>query len=177
MGKENFPPSLKGYGGEFPFGRAVESNTFKDFGGIKVDRLLPEDRALVEALKTDLLRSSQAMNIRATGGPGTATEIAAGRKANDAGRLLANQAIPIIAGLVGGAPAAIAGQVSTNVVNRALMESGTKGQQILARLLQNPEYMAQVLEKAKRSQIQMDYSKRVGGAAGTGAAGTMGEFR
>jgi hypothetical protein len=171
MGAENVPPSLKGYGGELPFGRVVESNTFKQFGSKKIDLLLPEDRALVEALKTDLLRSSQAMNVRAMGGPGTATEIASGMRTDNPARVLANQAAAGIGGMVGGVPGAITGQLATNIVNRALMHSSDKGQEILVRLLQNPEYMATVLEKARRTQKQMDIAKRFGGAAGTGATG------
>ena len=171
MGSENVPASLKGYGGELPFGRVVESNTFKQLGSKKIDLLLAEDRALVEALKTDLLRSSQAMNMRATGGPGTATEIAAGMRADNFAKAVANQAGAGISGMLGGVPEVVAAQLATSVVNRALMQSNEKGQQILVRLLQNPEYMATVLEKARRTQKQMDIAKRFGGAAGTGATG------
>lgn len=171
MGKENVPASLKGYGGELPFGRTVESSTFKQFGSQNFDQLLPEDRALVEAIKSDLLRSSQAMNVRATGGPGTATEIALGNRTDNPARVFANQAAAGVGGMVGGVPGAVAAQLGTNLVNKAFMQSSEKGQQILARLLQNPKYMAAVLEKARLSQKQMDIAKRFGGASGTGATG------
>ena len=165
----NVPASLKGYGGELPFGRAVETASQKQFGSKTIDQLTPQDRQLVEALKNDLFRSSQAMNMRATGGPGTATEMAASNRAGDLSRVLANQAATGVGAMIGGLPGAAVGQLTGSVVGKALMQSGQKGQEILARLLQDPQAMAAVLEKARRSQAQLQAAKRAGVVAGSAA--------
>ena len=169
MAEGNVPASLKGYGGELPFGRAVETASQKQIGSKTIDQLTPQDRQLVEALKQDLFRTSQAMNMRATGGPGTATEMAAGSRAGDLSRALANQAATGVGALIGGVPGAAAGQLTSSVVGKALMQSGQKGQEILARLLQDPQAMAAVLEKARRSQAQLQAAKRAGVVAGSAA--------
>jgi hypothetical protein len=160
---------LKGYGGELPFGRAVETASQKQFGSKTIDQLTQPDRQLVEALKQDLFRSSQAMNMRATGGPGTATEMAASTRAGDLSRVLANQAATGVGAMIGGLPGAAVGQLTGSVVGKALMQSGQKGQEILARLLQDPQAMAAVLEKARRSQAQLQAAKRAGVVAGSAA--------
>jgi len=169
MAEGNVPASLKGYGGELPFGRAVETASQKQFGIKTIDQLTPQDRQLVEALKQDLFRSSQAMNMRATGGPGTATEMAASTRAGDLSRVLANQAATGVGAMIGGLPGAAVGQLTGSVVGKALMQSGQKGQEILARLLQDPQAMAAVLEKARRSQAQLQAAKRAGVVAGSAA--------
>ena len=169
MAEGNVPASLKGYGGELPFGRAVETASQKQFGSKTIDQLTQPDRQLVEALKQDLFRSSQAMNMRATGGPGTATEMAASNRAGDLSRVLANQAATGVGAMIGGLPGAAVGQLTGSVVGKALMQSGQKGQEILARLLQDPQAMAAVLEKARRSQAQLQAAKRAGVVAGSAA--------
>jgi hypothetical protein len=169
MAEGNVPASLKGYGGELPFGRAVETASQKQFGSKTIDQLTQPDRQLVEALKQDLFRSSQAMNMRATGGPGTATEMAASTRAGDLSRVLANQAATGVGAMIGGLPGAAVGQLTGSVVGKALMQSGQKGQEILARLLQDPQAMAAVLEKAQRSQAQLQAAKRAGVVAGSAA--------
>jgi hypothetical protein len=169
MAEGNVPASLKGYGGELPFGRAVETASQKQFGSKTIDQLTPQDRQLVEALKQDLFRSSQAMNMRATGGPGTATEMAASTRAGDLSRVLANQAATGVGAMIGGLPGAAVAQLTGSVVGKALMQSGQKGQEILARLLQDPQAMAAVLEKARRSQAQLQAAKRAGVVAGSAA--------
>lgn len=169
MAEGNVPASLKGYGGELPFGRAVETASQKQFGSKTIDQLTPQDRQLVEALKQDLFRSSQAMNMRATGGPGTATEMAASTRAGDLSRVLANQAATGVGAMIGGLPGAAVSQLTGSVVGKALMQSGQKGQEILARLLQDPQAMAAVLEKARRSQAQLQAAKRAGVVAGSAA--------
>jgi len=169
MAEGNVPASLKGYGGELPFGRAVETASQKQLGSKTIDQLTQPDRQLVEALKNDLFRSSQAMNMRATGGPGTATEMAASTRAGDLSRVLANQAATGVGAMIGGLPGAAVGQLTGSVVGKALMQSGQKGQEILARLLQDPQAMAAVLEKARRSQAQLQAAKRAGVVAGSAA--------
>jgi len=169
MAEGNVPASLKGYGGELPFGRAVETASQKQLGSKTIDQLTQPDRQLVEALKQDLFRTSQAMNMRATGGPGTATEMAASTRAGDLSRALANQAATGMGAMIGGVPGAAVGQLTSSVVGKALMQSGQKGQEILARLLQDPQAMAAVLEKARRSQAQLQAAKRAGVVAGSAA--------
>jgi hypothetical protein len=169
MSEENVPPQLKGLSGEIPFGRTVETASQKQFGSKTIDQLTPQDRQLVEALKNDLFRSSQAMNMRATGGPGTATELNAASRAGESARGFLNQATSGLGAMVGGMPGAAVAQLTGGMVGKAMMESGRKGEEILARLLQDPQAMAAVLEKARRSQAQLQAAKRAGVVAGSAA--------
>lgn len=169
MAEENVPPQLKAYSGEIPFGRIVETAAQKQIGSKTIDQLTPQDRQLVETLKNDLFRSSQAMNMRATGGPGTASELNAANQAGKSAAAFANQATSGLGAMVGGVPGALMAQVTNGMVAKALMQSGQKGQEILARLLQDPQAMAAVLEKARRSQAQLQAAKRAGVVAGSAA--------
>ena len=109
------------------------------------------------------------MNMRATGGPGTATELNAASRAGESARGFLNQATSGLGGMVGGMPGAAVAQLTGGMVGKALMESGRKGEEILARLLQDPQAMAAVLEKARRSQAQLQAAKRAGVVAGSAA--------
>jgi len=169
MSEENIPTQLTGLRGELPFGRTIELAAQKQVGSKTIDQLTPQDRQLVEALKNDLFRTSQAMNMRATGGPGTAAELAMSKRAGDLSGTFANQAATGMGAMIGGVPGAAVGQLTSSIVGRALMQQGQKGQEILARLLQDPQAMAAVLEKARRSQAQLQAAKRAGVVAGSAA--------
>ena len=161
------PPSLSGKTGETTLSRAVNKYALKDFGAKTIDQLTPENRQLIEALKDDLARTAGAMNARATGGPGTAQYLAAQSRAKG----LAAQLAKTGAGVVAGGPAGgIAANVASDLVSTALARSGEEGAQILARLLQDPRYMAAMLEKARQSQRQLNVASQVGAGAAGGAA-------
>jgi hypothetical protein len=50
-------------------------------------------------------------------------------------------------------------------------QAAGKNAEILARLLQNPQYMAEMLQKAKQTQLILDIEKRLGaGAAGAASS-------
>jgi hypothetical protein len=95
--------------------------------------------------------------------------MAASTRAGDLSRVLANQAATGVGAMIGGLPGAAVAQLTGSVVGKALMQSGQKGQEILARLLQDPQAMAAVLEKARRSQAQLQAAKRAGVVAGSAA--------
>jgi len=163
------PPALSGKTGEQTLSRAVNKYALKDFGAKTIDQLTPEARRIIEALKDDLARTAAGMNARATGGPGTAQYLAAQGRAKG----LASQLVRTGAGAVAGGPiGGIAANVAGDLVSTALARSGDEGAQILARLLQDPRYMAAMLEKAKRSQTQLNVAGQLGagGAAGGSAA-------
>jgi len=161
------PPALSGKTGETTLSRAVNKYALKDFGAKTIDQLTPENRQLIEALKDDLARTAGAMNARATGGPGTAQYLAAQSRAKG----LAAQLAKTGAGVVAGGPAGgIAANVASDLVSTALARSGEEGAQILARLLQDPRYMAAMLEKARQSQKQLNVASQVGAGAAGGAA-------
>lgn len=161
------PPSLSGKTGETTLSRIVNKYALKDFGAKTIDQLTPENRQLIEALKDDLARTAGAMNARATGGPGTAQYLAAQSRAKG----LAAQLAKTGAGVVAGGPAGgIAANVASDLVSTALARSGEEGAQILARLLQDPRYMAAMLEKARQSQRQLNVASQVGAGAAGGAA-------
>ena len=161
------PPALSGKTGETTLSRAVNKYALKDFGAKTIDQLTPENRQLIEALKDDLARTAGAMNARATGGPGTAQYLAAQSRAKG----LAAQLAKTGAGVVAGGPAGgIAANVASDLISTALARSGEEGAQILARLLQDPRYMAAMLEKARQSQKQLNVASQVGAGAAGGAA-------
>lgn len=163
------PPALSGKTGEQTLSRVVNKYALKNFGAKTIDQLTPDNRRLIEALKDDLARTAGAMNARATGGPGTAQYLAAQGRAKG----LASQLVRTGAGAVAGGPiGGIAANVAGDLVSTALARSGDEGAQILARLLQDPRYMAAMLEKAKKSQTQLNVAGQLGagGAAGGSSA-------
>ena len=163
------PPALSGKTGEQTLSRAVNKYALEDFGAKTIDQLTPEARRIIEALKDDLARTAAGMNARATGGPGTAQYLAAQGRAKG----LASQLVRTGAGAVAGGPVGgIAANVAGDLVSTALARSGEEGAQILARLLQDPRYLAAMLEKARLSQTQLNVAGRLGagGAAGGSAA-------
>lgn len=160
------PASLSGQTGELTLGRAVEDLTKKQFGTKMIDLLTQEARQSIEQMKQDLMRTGQGMNARATGGSPTATYQAARGQAND----LASQLAGYTGAAAGGAMAGNVGAAIGGTVGKAMTgQSGLKNQEILARLLQNPEYMAEMLKKAKQSQLLLDISKRLGAGSANAA--------
>ena len=163
------PPALSGKTGEQTLSRAVNKYALENFGAKTIDQLTPEARRLIDALKDDLARTAAGMNARATGGPGTAQYLAAQGRAKG----LASQLVRTGAGALAGGPVGgIAANVAGDLVSTALARSGDEGAQILARLLQDPRYLAAMLEKARKSQTQLNVSGQLGagGAAGGSAA-------
>ena len=158
------PSSLSGQTGELTLGRAVDDLTRQQFGSKNVDLLMPEARQSVERMKQDLMRTAQAMNARATGGSPTATYQAARGQAND----LASQLAGYTGAAAGGAVAGNLGAAVGGAAGRGMTgEAARKNAEILATLLQNPQYMADMLQKAKQSQMLLDIAKRTGTGAAT----------
>jgi hypothetical protein len=162
------PASLSGQTGELTLGRAVEDLTNREFGSKTVDLLTPQTRQSVEQIKQDLMRTAQGMNARATGGSPTATYQAARGQANDLAGQLAGYTGAAAGGVVGGnIGAVVGGAAGRGMANQA----AGKNAEILARLLQNPQYMAEMLQKAKQTQLILDIEKRFGaGAAGAASS-------
>ena len=164
------PPALSGKTGEQTLSRVVNKYALENFGAKTIDQLTPENRRLIEALKDDLARTAGAMNARATGGPGTAQYLAAQSRAKG----LASQLVRTGAGAIAGGPVGgIAANVAGDLVSTALARSGDEGAQILARLLQDPRYMAAMLEKARQSQRQLNVAGQLGAGAAAGASATQ----
>ena len=167
--KGGVPPALSGNTGPQTLSRSINKFALENFGAKTIDKLTPEARSLVDALKDDLARTAAGMNARATGGPGTAQYLAAQGRAKG----LASQLVKVGAGAVTGGPAgAVAANVAGDLVSTALARSGEEGAQILARLLQDPRYLAAMLEKARTSQKQLNVAGQLGagGAAGGSTA-------
>ena len=163
------PPALSGKTGEQTLSRAVNKYALEYFGAKTIDQLTPDARRLIDALKDDLARTAAGMNARATGGPGTAQYLAAQGRAKG----LASQLVRTGAGALAGGPVGgIAANVAGDLVSTALARSGDEGAQILARLLQDPRYLAAMLEKARKSQTQLNVAGQLGagGAAGGSSA-------
>ena len=170
LAQGHVPPALSGKTGEQTLSRVVNKYALENFGAKTIDQLTPDNRRLIEALKDDLARTAGAMNARATGGPGTAQYLAAQSRAKG----LASQLVRTGAGAVAGGPVGgIAANVAGDLVSTALARSGEEGAQILARLLQDPRYMAAMLEKARQSQRQLNVAGQLGAGAAAGASATQ----
>ena len=169
LAKGSTPPALSGKTGEQTLSRSINKFALEDFGAKTIDKLTPEARRIIEALKDDLARTAAGMNAKATGGPGTAQYLAAQGRAKG----FAGQLVKAGAGAVAGGPAgAVAANVASDIVGTALARSGEEGAQIFARLLQDPRYLAAMLEKARTSQKQLNVAGQLGagGAAGGSTA-------
>jgi hypothetical protein len=164
------PPALSGKTGEQTLSRVVNKYALENFGAKTIDQLTPDNRRLIEALKDDLARTAGAMNARATGGPGTAQYNAANKYQQGlAGQLVKAGAGAVVGGPVGGIVANVAGDLAST----ALARSGDEGAQILARLLQDPRYMAAMLEKARLSQRQLNVAGQLGAAGAAYGSATQ----
>ena len=164
------PPALSGKTGEQTLSRVVNKYALENFGAKTIDQLTPDNRRLIEALKDDLARTAGAMNARATGGPGTAQYNAANKYQQG----LAGQLVKVGAGAVAGGPiGGIAANVAGDLASTALARSGDEGAQILARLLQDPRYMAAMLEKARQSQRQLNVAGQLGAAGAAYGSATQ----
>jgi len=164
------PAALSGQTGELTLGRATEDLTKQQFGSKMIDLLTQEARQSIEQMKQDLMRTGQGMNARATGGSPTATYQAARGQANDLASQLAGYTGAAAGGaMAGNVGAAIGGTVGGTLGKGMTGQSGLKNQEILARLLQNPEYMAEMLKKARQSQFLLDISKRLGAGSANAA--------
>ena len=170
LAQGHVPPALSGKTGEQTLSRVVNKYALENFGAKTIDQLTPDNRRLIEALKDDLARTAGAMNARATGGPGTAQYLAAQSRAKG----LASQLVRTGAGAIAGGPVGgIAANVAGDLVSTALARSGDEGAKILARLLQDPRYMAAMLEKARQSQRQLNVAGQLGAGAAAGASATQ----
>lgn len=170
LAQGHVPPALSGKTGEQTLSRVVNKYALENFGAKTIDQLTPENRRLIEALKDDLARTAGAMNARATGGPGTAQYQAANKYQQGlAGQLVKAGAGAVVGGPVGGIVANVAGDLAST----ALARSGDEGAKILARLLQDPRYMAAMLEKARQSQRQLNVAGQLGAGTAAGASATQ----
>ena len=127
----------------------------KQFGSVMFDRLLPEDRALLETLVDNLKRQSDVMSARGVLGSHTAPLLANAQRAGGITGVLASgaeRAVPF------------GGVLSAGVFNSL----GRKAEEELARLLQDPRALAEALEAAKRAQLVASGASRAGAAAGAG---------
>lgn len=153
------PPILGERPGAATVGRLRDQHGQKQFGSQTLDRLLPEDRQHVEALINSLRLQGSGMVAPGILGSHTAPLLAnMGRTDTVTSRAvgaLANAKIP------GG----------SMLTSRLFDAAGRRAEDELARLLQNPDELAQALERAARAQALLQGTSRVGSGAGMGASG------
>lgn len=130
----------------------------KEVGGQLFDRMLPEDRTLVNALVENLKRQSDVMSAKATLGSPTAPLLAnAGRANNITQNAMAHAAETVLP--FGGAMTA-----------KVFDMTGRKAEEELARLLQDPYALSEAISGAARAQALAKGMSKTGAA--TGAATT-----
>lgn len=131
-------------------GRALEQYGTKQFGSKDIDQLIPQHRGLIEALRKDLQSQQNVMMPRATIGSPTAPLLADANRVNDLAGAIADAA--------GRSVPLVGSKVSASL--KGSMERET--QEALARLLQNPEMLAEELRKAAMSNKILTQSGRFG---------------
>lgn len=151
------PASMGERPAPYALGKLVERHGTKEFGSRDIDQLLPQHRALVEALMSDLNAQTGTMLPRATLGSPTASNLA------NAGRVhqLTNGAIDA----AGNAIPLLGGTVAASVKGSL----GRKSEEALATLLKDPVALAEALRRAAEAERMLNKTGRVGAAAGAGA--------
>lgn len=130
----------------------------KEIGSQMFDRLLPEDRRLLDTLVDNLKRQQDAMTTKATVGSPTAGLLAnTSRASNITQGLLGSGASHMVPG--GGL---LAGAAFDNL--------GRKAEAELARLLQDPAALAEAIKAAERAEVLRRASSRFGAATGGAAS-------
>jgi hypothetical protein len=129
----------------------------KELGKKTVQTLLPEDKELVDAIVDSLKRQADSMTSKATLGSPTAPLIANAGRADAVSRTIVQSGF---AGLLPG------GDI---LASKVFDKLGRKGEEELARLLQDPDAMAEAIAAAIRARRIQAGASRIG--AGSGAAG------
>jgi hypothetical protein len=129
----------------------------KELGKREVDTLLPEDRQLVDSIVDSLKRQADSMTSKATLGSPTAPLIANAGRADAVSRtVLQNGVARLIPG----------GDI---LASKVFDKLGRQGEEELARLLQDPNALAEAIAGAIRARSIQKYSSKVGAGAGAAA--------
>jgi hypothetical protein len=129
----------------------------KGLGKKTVETLLPEDKELVNAIVDSLKRQADSMTSKATLGSPTAPLIANAGRADAVSRSVVQNGVARL--LPGG----------DILASKVFDKLGRQGEEELARLLQDPEAMADAIAAAIRARRIQAGASRLG--AGSGAAG------
>jgi hypothetical protein len=129
----------------------------KELGKKTVDTLLPEDRELVNAIADSLKRQADSMTAKATLGSPTTPLIANAGRADAVSRNVLQQGVARM--LPGG----------DILASKVFDKLGRQGEEELARLLQDPNALAEAIVSAMRARQVQAGASRLG--AGSGAAG------
>jgi hypothetical protein len=129
----------------------------KELGKKTVQTLLPEDKELVDAIVDSLKRQADSMTSKATLGSPTAPLIANAGRADAVSRSVVQNGVARL--LPGG----------DILASKVFDKLGRQGEEELARLLQDPEAMADAIAAAIRARRIQAGASRLG--AGSGAAG------
>lgn len=149
------PASMGERPAPFTFGRLLEQHGTKQFGSKEIDQLIPQHRAMAEAIHGDLNSQAGVMQTRATLGSPTAGNLANAGRVNQ----ITNGAIDA----AGSAVPLVGGPVAASVKN----SMARMNEESLARLMQDPAALAEALRKAQASE---EFLARTG-RAGAGASG------
>jgi hypothetical protein len=129
----------------------------KELGSKTIDTLLPEDRLLLNNVTDSLKRQSDSMTSRATLGSPTAGLLANAGRAEGVTRNMLESGVNTILPFGGSV-------LSSKVFDKL----GRQAEEELAKLLQNPDALAEALASAMRARKIQAGASRVG--AGVGGA-------
>lgn len=152
------PPAL----GEIPayktLGNLRDRYGLKEVGSQRVDRLLPNDREVVEGIIGSLKAQANAMTAKGILGSPTAGLLANAGRAEGVTRRIVEDGVGRMLPVPGG------GLLASKVFDA----SGRRAEEELAGLLQDPMALAAALERARRARMLMQGAQAVGGASGVG---------
>lgn len=144
------PPGMGEKPAPMALGRALERFGTKQFGSKEVDQLIPQHRQLVDSLLADLNTQQGVMVPRSTLGSPTAPYTAAAGRVNQ----LTNTALDA----AGNAVPFVGNPLAASLKGSMARQS----EEALARLMQDPQLLAQALREAAASEKLLRGSGRVG---------------
>lgn len=154
------PPAFGAAPASQYLGRELAKHGVKQFGSKTFDRMSSTDRKLVEALIDDLRRQQSVMKAGGVIGSDTAAKLAAGERAENLALGLFGTGLERISPVPG---------IGTAVGTIAQKGLAARRERALAELLQNPEKLADLLAKAKRSAALIQGSAELSRATRPGS--------
>lgn len=162
LGEGVVPPSMGISPAPATVGRLAKNEGERVFGGKTFDQLTPTDRAWIDILQQDLAAQSASMKAQGIVGSATAGNAeAAARGSSALGRVAREGALTAVV------PSA--GRIGTSVFEAMLSKMTRMNEQELARLLQNPQALAEALRRASGGEAIIRGAGQTGGSGGARA--------
>jgi hypothetical protein len=161
LGEGDVPPSMGISPAPATIGRLAKNEGERVFGGKTFDQLTPTDRAWINVLQNDLAAQSSSMKAQGIVGSATAGNAeAAARGSSALGRTARESLVTALTP---------SGRLGTSAVEAAIAKVSKMNEQELARLLQNPQALAEALRRASGGAAVIRGAGQTGGSGGARA--------